>query len=297
MKEFAEVNEQLYLKWNKHLVDLEKSGIVPALENNNHPRSKRALKAVQGCSSKTRLKHYPRKVGPDLASIDRTEYCKNNIVCPFCPTRRQWIKSKQFAGKFHELIKYDKLLNVSFITLSPKNYRTASDGLKTVNKLRSIVHRKCNKSATEFNKIVGGVTAVDVAYSKDKTNKWNIHLHIVALHHGELDQSEMVKTWKLITKDGSYHVDIKPVDKTKTVENKKLNKYTIIGRCEYITKPHKLFANQLVRLNMVCKNYNFTSSFGFLRGMDTEYYSNKPKDLNEGSCYDITYDATDGYYR
>ena len=244
----VEVKEKTFNRHEQHWAELTNEGILEALSNANDNRARKLKQQIEACSSIWSIRYYYED---DKAVVDRASYCKNHIVCPSCAKRRQWILTQHINAKIRSLLTIDADLKVSFITFSPANYKHLTPGLREESKFRSAIARKTKFKTNELGKIAGGVTSIDVTNGR---NGWNIHLHMMAVHREGFDIERLKHDWGKIAGEGS-HLDLKNVilSENRFSENDITQEFSIIGRSRYLTKPHKLNADDLVKLGRVSK--------------------------------------------
>jgi len=236
-------------------------------------------------SSSSSLSYYPddqiNRIGSKLADcgnylvfndyytvgqvlLTKASFCKQQLVCPLCAIRRGAKTLRSYLDRYTEVMKQEKGLETSLMTLTVKNgedllerFTHLQAGVKHLQKKRRNALAG-GRNISEFTKVLGAVGSYEFT---NKGNGWHPHVHMIILHREPIDQMALSAEWKKTTGD-SFIVDVRPMDRKKEPAQNFLEVF------KYAVKFSDLKLSQNLLASLVLKGKRLIFSFGIFRGVD-----------------------------
>lgn len=255
------------------------------------PDGKRNISAVQQLAKKASVNlsqcaNY--LVFNDYYTIDKLKLvkartCKMHLLCPFCAARRASKQVEKNGTRIKKIMAENPHLIPVMITLTVKNgenleerYEHLKKSFQALQMKRKDAHR--GKSKSEFSKVAGSMFSYEVT---NKGNGWHPHVHMIALLDSYIDQKELSREWKKITKDSSV-VDIRKI-KNKSPDSISIDD-ALLEVFKYAVKFHDLEPEQTWQAYLALKGKNLLGCFGNLYGVIVE-----PETLLDEVLEDLPY--------
>ena len=270
---------------NSHLraVSNEIPTLMPDGKRNISTLSKVAKKAfinLSQCANYLVFNHYHTI---DQVKLVKARTCKMHLLCSFCASSRASKQVEKNGIRIKKIMAENPHLIPVMITLTVKNGENLEERYEHIKKsFRSLQMKrkdaKRGKSTTEFSKISGSMFSYEVT---NKGNGWHPHIHMIALLDSYIDQKELSREWKKITKDSSV-VDIRKI-KNKSPDSISIDD-ALLEVFKYAVKFHDLEPEQTWQAYLVLKGKNLLGSFGTLYGTVVE-----PESLLDETLDDLPY--------
>lgn len=109
----------------------------------------------------------------NVQKIDRSNFCRQRIICPACDLRRSLRLFADWVPKVQKLA--ESKPNLYFLTLTVKNRDSLSDAFAHLSKCFQTL-RKSKGSNNPFRSVLGFVGQYEITYSN---GLWHPHLHLI----------------------------------------------------------------------------------------------------------------------
>jgi len=168
---------------------------------------------LDSCGHYLLFRHY---YAVDQMRLHAAKFCNKHLLCPLCAIRRGARQVQAYLERLNVILSDDPGLRLSLVTLTVKDgddlgerFRHLTGAFRRYQQARRSFER--NKGPfVELSRIEGAVGSYEFKRGKN-SGQWHPHLHMVALHRGELDQQRLSSDWLKQTGD-SFIVDVTPFD-------------------------------------------------------------------------------------
>lgn len=219
----------------------------------------------------------------DKLKLVKARTCKMHLLCSFCAARRASKQVEKNGSRIKKIMAENPHLIPVMITFTVKNgenleerYNHLKKGFRSFQMKRKDAKR--GKTKTELSKIAGAMFSYEVT---NKGNGWHPHVHMIALLDSYIDQKELSREWKKITKDSSV-VDIRKI-KNKSSDSISIDD-ALLEVFKYSVKFHDLEPEKTWEAYLVLKGKNLLGCFGNLYGVIVE-----PETLLDETLDDLPY--------
>jgi len=260
-KQRAESMRDFILKYQDKDIPVSKDNKILGLNGFGESQIKRIGTKLADCGNYLVFHDY-HTVGK--IRLTKASFCKQQLVCPLCAIRRGAKTLRSYLDKYTEVIKKEKPLETSLMTLTVKN---GPDLLERFNHLQAgVKHLQADRrralsgsrNKTEFTKVLGAVGSYEFT---NKGNGWHPHVHMIILHREAIDQGALSDEWKRTTGD-SFIVDVRPMDRKKEPAQNFLEVF------KYAVKFSDLKLSQNLFAALALKGKRLIFSFGIFRGVE-----------------------------
>ena len=260
-KRRAESMQNFISDYQDNKISRSQDSEIMELAKFGHDQIQRVKSKLSDCGNYLVFNDY-YTVGQVL--LTKASFCKQQLVCPLCAIRRGAKTLRSYLDKYNQVMKQEKGLQTSLMTLTVKN---GPDLLERFNHLQSGVKHLQKKrrnalsggrNISEFTKVLGAVGSYEFT---NKGKGWHPHVHMIILHREPIDQGKLSNEWKKTTGD-SFIVDIRPMDRKKDPAQNFLEVF------KYAVKFSDLRLSQNLLAAFVLKGKRLIFSFGIFRGVD-----------------------------
>jgi len=147
--------------------------------------------------------------------LTAANFCKCHLLCPLCAIRRGSKTLEAYVKRFEIIKAANPGLKLSMLTVTVKNGDDLKERFNHLKKCLSVMMEHRRKTLlgvrgyhSEFAKILGLVGSIETTIDGGKgliiLTGWHPHAHLMILHHGWLELSDMKAEWLKIT--GDSHV-------------------------------------------------------------------------------------------
>lgn len=168
---------------------------------------KKEAHELSECRSRLLFRHYSTR---DAVRLHSARTCRIHLLCPACASARGTRFIRGYIPKHEQIIGELPTLRSQMITVTVKDGPDLAERFDhLVKSLRELLKRRHRGRGSEFERVLGGVYAVEVKRGEN-SGLWHPHVHMFAL----VGQSTPVRSailqheWKEITGD-SFIVDVR----------------------------------------------------------------------------------------
>lgn len=146
--------------------------------------------------------------------LHAAKFCNKHLLCPLCAIRRGAKQVQAYLERLNIILGESPDLQLSLVTLTVKDgedlgerFRHLTGAFRNYQQSRRSYERG-KGPYVELARIEGAVGSYEFKRGKN-SGQWHPHLHMVALHRGELDAQRLSSDWLKQTGD-SFIVDVTP---------------------------------------------------------------------------------------
>lgn len=144
--------------------------------------------------------------------LHAANFCHKHLICPLCAIRRAVKAMQVYEEKINLLMLNDPKLRASLVTTTVKNdddlgerYRHLKNGIVRLTSCR----RRTGYEDWEIQKMLGSVWSYEIKRGEN-SGLWHPHVHMIWLHHEDIDEKVLSNEWKWATGD-SHILDVRPI--------------------------------------------------------------------------------------
>jgi hypothetical protein len=168
---------------------------------------------LETCGSYLLFRHY---YTVEKMRLHAAQFCNKHLLCPLCAIRRGAKQVRAYLTRLQVILATDPGLSLSLVTLTVKDGEDLSERFTHLaQSFRRYQHARRaylqgRGPYVELAAIAGAVGSYEFKRGKN-SGEWHPHLHMVALHRGQLDRKALSSDWLKYTAD-SFIVDVTPFD-------------------------------------------------------------------------------------
>lgn len=192
-------------------------------------------------------------------------FCKKHLLCQCCAVRRAGKMVENYESKLSPIIEKRKDLIPAMVTLTLKNGHDLGERLQHFKDswksmgaaVRKAKSNPIKNAPLQWNRVDGGVSAIEVVYDNKKGTGWHVHMHVFCLLSSYIDKRRLSDEWQRFTGD-SMITDVR-----------KCKGGIIAGLVEvlkYSTKFSSMTSEQTYEVYRTCNSSRLINPFGLLRG-------------------------------
>lgn len=166
---------------------------------------------LESCGNYLLFRHY---FAVDQMRLHAATFCRRHLLCPLCAIRRGAKQVQAYLERLNIILGESPDLQLSLVTLTVKDgedlgerFRHLTGAFRNYQQSRRSYERG-KGPYVELARIEGAVGSYEFKRGKN-SGQWHPHLHMVALHRGELDAQRLSSDWLKQTGD-SFIVDVTP---------------------------------------------------------------------------------------
>lgn len=151
-------------------------------------------------------------INHDSLRLHAANFCQKHLICPLCAIRRGLKSMQVYEEKIQLLMTLDPSLRASLVTFTIKNGDDLSERMRHLkNAMARLIscRRKVGYEDWQIQKLLGAVWSYEVKRGSG-SGLWHPHVHMVWLHHEDIDTKALSKEWKWATGD-SHNLDVSPI--------------------------------------------------------------------------------------
>lgn len=251
------------------------SYIIERYSNESHEQHKRLIDKMQNCGTYLLFRDY---YTIDEIRLKGAYTCQKHLLCPFCAIRRGAKLVQDYHKRYEKLITDNPKLKPYLVTFTIKDGENLQERFKTLyNGIRVYNRRRSRKNAScEALKASAAVWSYEVKRGSG-SGLWHPHVHAVWLCETPPDQYKIQDEWANIIADGSFMVDVRPIDMSDPVGG-------FLEVFKYATKFSEQSNEDTWHTFQTLQRKRLIGSFGAFRGIK------EPTDLtDELLCDELPY--------
>jgi hypothetical protein len=186
------------------------------VENHGHEsQHKRLIYDIKQCGNYLLFRDY-YTVGEIRLAGAYT--CRKHLLCQFCAIRRGAKLVQDYHTRYEQIMQDNPNLTPYLVTFTVKDGENLSERFTALfSALRQYHRRRSRKNAScEALKALAAVWSYEIKRGKN-SGLWHPHVHAVWLCESEPNQATIRNEWASIMGDGSFMVDVRPIDTTDPV--------------------------------------------------------------------------------
>jgi len=166
---------------------------------------------MRSCGHYLLFRHY---YTVEKMRLHAAKFCNKHLLCPLCAIRRGAKQVQAYLARLQVITAADNGLRASLVTLTVKNgpdlperFRHLANSFRNMQQARRSYLRGKGPHV-ELAKFEGAVGSYEIKRGEN-SGEWHPHVHMVVLHHADIDQKKLSAEWLKHTGD-SFIVDVTP---------------------------------------------------------------------------------------
>jgi hypothetical protein len=166
---------------------------------------------LRSCGHYLLFRHY---YTVEKMRLHAAKFCNKHLLCPLCAIRRGAKQVQAYLARLQVITAADSGLRASLVTLTVKDgpdlserFRHLTNSFRNMQQARRSYLRGKGPHV-ELAKFEGAVGSYEFKRGKN-SGEWHPHVHMVVLHHADIDQKKLSAEWLKHTGD-SFIVDVTP---------------------------------------------------------------------------------------
>ena len=166
---------------------------------------------LRSCGHYLLFRHY---YTVEKMRLHAAKFCNKHLLCPLCAIRRGAKQVQAYLARLQVITAADSGLRASLVTLTVKDgpdlgerFRHLTNSFRNMQQARRSYLRGKGPHV-ELAKFEGAVGSYEFKRGKN-SGEWHPHVHMVVLHHADIDQKKLSTEWLKYTGD-SFIVDVTP---------------------------------------------------------------------------------------
>lgn len=255
--------------------------------NGDKSQYKRLIHDMTHCGNYLLFRHY-FTIGEIRLKAAHT--CKKHLLCPLCAIRRGAKLVQDYHQRYEKIMSENPNLKPYLVTYTIKDGENLAERFKTLyNGIRVYHRRRSRKNAScEALKASAAVWSYEVKRGSG-SGLWHPHAHAVWLCETPPDQYKIQREWADIISDGSFMVDVRPIDTSDTISG-------FLEVFKYATKFSDQSNEDTFHTFETLRGRRLIGSFGAFRGIKEPEHLNDEILPEELPYIDILYTYSFGKY-
>lgn len=233
---------------------------------------------LRSCGHYLLFRHY---YTVEKMRLHAAKFCNKHLLCPLCAIRRGAKQVQAYLARLQVITAADSGLRASLVTLTVKDgpdlserFRHLTNSFRNMQQARRSYLRGKGPHV-ELAKFEGAVGSYEFKRGKN-SGEWHPHVHMVVLHHADIDQKKLSAEWLKHTGD-SFIVDVTPFHDDESPVNGFLEVF------KYALKFSDMPLDDNWQGFKTLSHNRLIFSFGLFRGVDV------PEELTDEALDDLPF--------